>query len=540
MRNRAVILLALAATLALPFAFRPRVPVPGSAADTVVVITPHNAAIRDEFGAGFSRWYKARTGRSVFVDWRVVGGTSEIGRYLESQYVASFRNLWVSMPGRAWSSAVQAGFQSGRASPDDPQEVRDARAAFLASDAGCGIDVFFGGGPLDFDRQAASGRLVDSGLRALHPDWFTPAVLPATLGGQEQVGRSDLWIGSVLSSFGILYNRDSLRRLGFEREPGQWSDLADPRFLGEIGMCDPTKSGSIVQAFANVVQQQIHARLDALRAADPAADPRQATARAVRLGWSDGLRLLQLVGANARYFTDSSQKPTIDVAAGDCAAGMCIDFYGREEQESVRRRGGGERLGYVSPPGGAAYSVDPIALLRGAPDRPVAVAFIEYVLSLDGQKLWNFRPGTPGGPAEYALRRLPVRRDFYAHGEWRQYRSDPDEDPYEQKRLLVFHNEWTARLFYELAFDVRVMTEDVHPELVSAWRAIIAAPEPARSRALEALQDVSAVDYDQSLGRITRALASRNQVDELVLARELGDTFRANYRRAEAIARGGP
>jgi hypothetical protein len=259
----------------------------------------------------------------------------------------------------------------------------------------------------------------------------------------------------------------------------------------------------------------------------------------VRLGWSDGLRLLQLVGANARYFTDTSQKPPIDVAAGDCAAGMCIDFYGREQQESVRRRGGGERLGYLSPPGGAAYSVDPIALLRGAPDRPVAVAFIEYVLSLEGQKLWNFRPGTPGGPKEYALRRLPVRRDFYAHEEWRQYRSDPEEDPYEERKLLVFHNEWTSRLFYELAFDVRVMTEDCHPELVSAWRAIIAAPEPARSRALAVLQDVSAVDYDQSLGRITRALVSKNQVDELVLARELGESFRANYRRAERIARGG-
>ena len=303
-------------------------------------------------------------------------------------------------------------------------------------------------------------------------------------------------------------------------------------------MCDPTKSGSIVQAFANVVQQQIQGRLDALREADPSAGPEALTAKAVRLGWSDGLRLLQLVGANARYFTDSSQKPPIDIAAGDCAAGMCIDFYGREQQESVRRRGGGDRLGYQSPPGGAAYSVDPIALLRGAPNRPVAVAFIEYVLSLEGQKLWNFRPGTPGGPREFALRRLPVRRDFYSHGEWRACRSDPGEDPYGETKLLVFHNEWTAQLFYELAFDMRVMTEDSHPELAGAWRAIMAAPEPARSRALAVLQDVSAVDYDQSLGRIKRALGSRNQVDELVLARELGESFRANYRRAERIARG--
>jgi hypothetical protein len=46
------------------------------------------------------------------------------------------------------------------------------------------------------------------------------------------------------------------------------------------------------------------------------------------------------------------------------------------------------------------------------------------------------------------------------------------------------------------------------------------------------------VDYDQSLGPITKALTSKNQVDGVILARRLGETFRANYRKAERIARG--
>jgi len=83
------------------------------------------------------------------------------------------------------------------------------------------------------------------------------------------------------------------------------------------------------------------------------------------------------------------------------------------------------------------------------------------------------------------------------------------------------------------------MTEDTHPELVRAWRAIIAAPEPSRTRALAVLQDVSAVDYDQAFGRIKQGLASRNQVDAVSLARDLAEGFRKNYRRAERIARGG-
>jgi ABC-type Fe3+ transport system substrate-binding protein len=538
MLKRGIILLALVVTLALPFVFRPTQPSPGEADDTVVVITPHNAAIRDEFGEGFRKWYKAKTGRTVYVDWRVVGGTSEIGRYLEGQYVASFRNLWTSVPGRYWSEDVQAGFQNGRLRADASAAAREARAAFLTSDVSCGIDVFYGGGPHDLQGQAAAGRLVDSGLRALHPDWFTSQALPATLGGEEQIGRGDLWYGSVLSSFGILYNRDSLKRLGFESEPKQWSDLADPRFIGEVGMCDPTKSGAIAAAFENVVQQQIHLRLDALRAAGASGDTGQLAATAVRMGWIDGLRLIQLVGANARYFTDASQKPAIDVAAGDCAAGMCIDFYGREQQEAVRRRGGGDRVAYTTPDGGSAYSVDPIALMRGAPHRAVATAFIEYVLSLDGQKLWNFKPGTAGGPREYALRRLPVRRDFYSRKDWLADRSDPEVNPYEEKNVLVYHPEWTGALFQQLAFISRLMTEDTHPELVRAWRAILVAPQPQRSRALAALQDLSAVDYDQATGPIKRAMTSKDQVDTVILARDLGNLFRGNYARAERIARG--
>jgi len=539
MLKRGIIIVALVATVALPFALRPRRAAPGQADDTLVVITPHNAAIREEFALGFGDWYKARTGRTVYVDWRLIGGTSEITKYLEGEYVASFRRLWTARPGSAWSAEIQAGFQNGRLPPDAPATAREARSAFLASDAGCGIDLFFGGGAYDFERAARAGWLVDPGLRARGAEWLSGEALPQAFGGAQYRGRTDLWFGTVLSSYGILFNRDSLKRLGFDREPEQWADLADPRFLGEVALSDPTKSGSIATAFENVVQQQMQRRLDALLASEPAGDPKKLEAVAVRQGWIEGLRLLQLVGANARYFTDSSQKPPIDVAAGDCAAGMCIDFYGREQQESVRRRNGSDRVGYVSPEGGSAYSVDPIALLRGAPHGSVAAAFIEFSLSMEGQKLWNFRTGTPGGPRHFALRRLPVRRDFYARTDWTQYRSDPGVNPYSQNELLVYHAAWTSPLFPELAFAVRIMTEDTHPELVRAWRAIIAAPAPARARALAALQDLELVDYDHALGPITRALVSRSQVDEVNLARDLGERFRERYALAERIARGG-
>ena len=309
--------------------------------------------------------------------------------------------------------------------------------------------------------------------------------------------------------------------------------------MGEIGLCDPTKSGSIAQAFVNVIQQQIHRRVDPLGGAGGAAE-----AAAVRQGWQDAMRLLQLVGANARYFTDTSQKPPIDVADGDCAAGMCIDFYGREQQEAVRRRNPGpDRVAYVAPDGGSAYSVDPIALLRGAPHPGVALAFIEYTLSLDGQKLWNFRTGTPGGPQEFALRRLPVRRDFYSHADWAALRSDPDVNPYAQKKLLVYNDAWTGALFSPLIFIVRVMTEDTHPgpRRRRGRRSSPALSEPARRRALAGpcrtyrIRRLRPGPGPHHEGHPLEEPGGRGQRSR---DRRLGATFRANYQRAERIASG--
>lgn len=536
--KRALIVLALVAIVALPFVLRPKRVAPAKADDTVVIITPHNEAIRFEFGRGFADWYRERTGRTVAIDWRIVGGTSDIARFLEGEYTTAFENHWTRTLGKPWSAEVQAGFQAARLAPDAPAIVREAHAAFRASNVGCGIDVFFGGGTYDLDRQAAAGRLVSSGLLESKPEWFTDETIPREFGGEDYFHPQGLWIGTVLSSYGIIFNRDALRRVGFEREFREWGDLADPRLIGEVGLADPTKSGSVAKAFENIIQQQMQRRLRALEGAPGAGQAAELEARAVREGWLDGLRLVQRIGANARYFTDSSQKPPIDVAAGNCAAGLCIDFYGRQQQEAVRRRDASERIGYVSPPGGSVASVDPVALLRGAPNRAVAVAFIEYTLSLDGQKLWNFQPGTPGGPERFVLRRMPVRKDFYAHAEWKPFRSDPDESPFTQPDPLIYREAWTGRYFREMAFIIRVMCQDTHGELKRAWRAIIAAPEPAKSRALAVLQDLHAVDYAQTTGAIRARLGAKDKVEEVRLAKELGEAFRRNYARAEAVARG--
>src|SRR4051812_1981430 len=87
--KRWLIVIALIGIVALPFALRPRRVVAARADDTIVIITPHNEAIRSEYARGFAEWYRAQTGRTVAIDWRMVGGTSDIARFLESEYTAA-------------------------------------------------------------------------------------------------------------------------------------------------------------------------------------------------------------------------------------------------------------------------------------------------------------------------------------------------------------------------------------------------------------------------------------------------------------------
>lgn len=539
--KRALIVIALVVVVALPFALRTHsTPTIRKADETLVIVTPHNEAIRYEFGQAFARWYQARTGRTVAIDWRVLGGTSEIARFLDGEYITAFQNYWVNKLGKPWSAEVQSGSQNGRLAADAPAIVKEARAAFLASEVSCGIDLFFGGGTYDFAKQATAGRFVPTHILKSHPDWFTEGVIPRIYAGEEYWDKNGLWVGCVLSSYGIIFNRDSLQRLGATHEPEQWDDLTDFRFHGEVALCDPTKSGSIAKAFENVIQQRMQRHFKALRAAQPTAEAKALEGQAVRAGWIDGLRVLQLVGANSRYFTDTSQKPPIDVSVGNCAVGMCIDFYGRAQAESASKRGGSDRLGYISPPGGTVSSVDPIGVLRGAPHRDLAELFVEFVMSMEGQHLWNEKPGTPTGPERYALRRLPVRKDYYAHAEWRDQRSDPDANPFAQKDPLIYRPEWSGGVFREMAFIIRVMCQDTHDELREAWRAVHAPGVDAtrRERALAALQDLSIVSYDRANKEIKQALSSKNKVDEVKMANDLAGKFRAQYARAAAIARG--
>ncbi len=504
-------------------------------AESLVIITPHNEAIRHEFGRAFAGQHFQRTGETVRMDFRTPGGTTEITRYIQGNYVAAFENYWVHILGRPWSATVQKSFANAKVklddTPADDTDEEQARRAFLDSDVSCKIDVFFGGGAYDFSKQADAGYLVDFGLIENHPELFGPnGAIPQSVGGEPFWDPKGRWIGTVISAFGIVSNLDSLRRLGIEMPPKRWADLADPRYLHEIALANPTQSGSVAKSFEMIIQQQIQEALAAPGAkATPAADD------AIAAGWTRAMQLLQRVGANARYFTDASTKIALDVTSGECAAGMTIDFYGRYQSQAVANTNGDSYVHYVDAVGGTSFGVDPIGIYRGAPHPKLAREFVEFVMSTEGQKLWNWKVGAPGGPEHYALRRPPILPSLY-DAELNSFRSDPDVMPYEAARKFTYHPEWTGPLFGTISFIFRVMCIDPHHEQVRAWSAIIKAGLPPE--ALAEFAKVGAVDYAAAQGRIRDALGG-TKIGEVELARELADHFREQYRRAEALARAG-
>lgn len=530
-----VIIALLVATLVTPFLLRPdgEKAVSIRKAERLVVITPHNESIRAEFERAFTRHMKQKFDRDVFVDWRQPGGTSEIAMFLKSEFSNAFENYWKAETGKPFTPDVRAAFTNSKldvtvtneGSIDDSALL--SRKMFMESEVGAGIDLFFGGGAYDFQKQASSGALVakdGSGkygpgvLAEQKPEWFSDTVMPAMVSGEPFRDEGFRWVGTVLSAFGICYNVDVLERLEIQEKPDQWINLTDPRLFGQVALADPTKSGSVTKAFEMLIQQQIRQVLDS-------GVPEE---EAVQQGWERAMQMILKIGANARYFSDSATKIPHDVAQGDAAAGMSIDFYGRTFNELHKKADGSSRIEFVMPEGGTSIGADPVALLRGAPNPELAHQFIEFVLSIDGQKIWDFKLGTPGGPQRAAIRRPPIRKDFYtaAHAE---FMADAEVNPYEISKGFVYEEKWTGNAFRSLRFIIRTACVDTHEELREAWHALIEAGMPAE--ALAEFEDVSMISYDEATGRIVTILNAKNKIGEVELARELAGVFRAKYAR---------
>jgi ABC-type Fe3+ transport system substrate-binding protein len=250
------------------------------------------------------------------------------------------------------------------------------------------------------ERQAGVSISVPAGFEQSRLDaWYGPN----TLGAGMLYDPQQHWLGTAISGFGIVYSKDVLARLGVD-PPKSFEDLADWRLAGWLVFADPRQSGSVATSIDAVLSYY---------------------------GWEKGWKVLREMCANTRYYTNSAPKPPIDVSQGEAAAGLCIDFYGRNQSQAVLPPGETDasksRVGYVDPKGATYMDADPISILRGGSNPALARRFVEFTLTEEAQSLWQFpskrdpaaasnpvgEAGVPMGPDHHELRRMPVRRVMY-------------------------------------------------------------------------------------------------------------------------------
>jgi ABC-type Fe3+ transport system substrate-binding protein len=469
--RRYLIPILLLLTLVTPFVLRLAMSVhtAGSApsdAVTLRIITSHAPGIRQAYADAFRAWHRQKYGTDVNVDYTSYGSADVV---------------------RALADADKLYSQTRTLS----------------------YDLAWGGGDYMFDVQL-KGLLQDV---TLNPATMASAFPNPKLNGlalYDLKHSPPQWFGTALSSFGITYNRSVLRYLGLP-DPTTWADLRDPRYLNWLIAADPTRSTSAKQAFMAIVER---AMLDA-----------KLHGSTEDAGWANGMGLIRQIAANCRSFTDGSGTVPAIIASGDAAAGMTIDYYGRSEVEAV----GGNRLGYVQPPAATIINPDPIAMLKGAPHPEVATRFIEFCLSPEGQRLWNLRPGTPGGPREQGLRRLPIMPGVYGNPDF----ADKD-NPF--KDSGGFNKDQARESTFNIIGQLlQASCMDPLDELRAARRAIIEHHRPD----LDAKLGVFPFDQKEALVRMKR-WGEATPIEQLRLMRDWTAEFQREYRRLREDAEKSP
>ncbi len=472
--------------------------------DELVIVSPHTEPIKYEFEQGFRRYYREKTGREVHFDWRNLGGTSDIARYINDRFTAEFRLAWQDA-GHEFTDRTATEFRSGNDS--------DAGKFFLNSDIGIGIDIFFGGGTYEHDKFAKSGFAVDGGVQKRHPEYFED--IPQSFAGETIYDKSGRYYGCCLSSFGLAANPDRFADAGLSI-PENWIDLTKDELFQQIGLADPTKSGSVMKCYEMILQQAM---------AESGTDE----------GWIEGFRRIRLAASNAKNITDSAGKLVRDVSSGAVMAGMSIDFYSFSEQVWTEKTTGKSRIVYRMPQNGSAVTSDPVQLLRGAPNRKTAEMFLDYLMSEEGQRLWIQKPGTPGGTEKYALLRTSVRKSLQ-HRINPEYLNLPGYDPYALAGTFRYHGGWTGRYFTLIRILIKCIVLDPVDDLRAARKQILATEDlKKKEQALAILAEMPFPYKDAA--EMAKKLSSGSAAETAKLRREWTDFAVRQYKKAAEVCR---
>ena len=266
------------------------------------------------------------------------------------------------------------------------QAITDQGWINLLMDPSKSIDLAWGANVDTFNAMEGSGLLkpIDNSTLITIIDNSIPDEFAGVQMKKNDTSGDYVWIGNAVSSFGYTVNHEALDTYGLP-VPLKWEDLASPNFYNQydhtISMSDPPLSTSNTKIYQIILQTY---------------------------GWEAGWGILTRMGANAGIYPGSVDVRAA-VVSGDVAVAMTIDFYG------VIANRENPNCEYIIPDGESIVEPVPIALSTNVDHQAEAEAFIEWLVSPEGQSEW-MREG---------IDRLPLNEDAF-------------QTPYGQTRTVLY------------------------------------------------------------------------------------------------------
>ncbi|TRW93135.1 ABC transporter substrate-binding protein [Paracoccus sp. M683] len=183
------------------------------------------------------------------------------------------------------------------------------------------------------------------------------------------------YYSTKLITTGIVYNT------GAKDVPASWADLERPEYKGLVASPSPLYSGAAMIHLATLTN-------------DPA------------LGWKH----YEALAANETRAEGGNGGVFKAVASGEKPYGVLVDYM------ALRAKAEGSPVDFVFPSEGVTYVTEPVAIMEGAANRDAAEAFVDFVLSEEGQQLVsdmgyiparNDVPSPEGFPARDSLKLMP-------------------------------------------------------------------------------------------------------------------------------------
>jgi iron(III) transport system substrate-binding protein len=249
-------------------------------------------------------------------------------------------------------------------------------------------DIFWGGESALFEKLAEQKLLQK--IEISKEAWDS---IPVSIGKPKPIplkNKDGFWIGTALEPYGLVYHPVKIKRLGIP-EPKDWDDLLNPKLKGEVAQCAPTRSSSSNATYEVILSMY---------------------------GEDKGWDWLKKLAANTGHFTARSRDVPTVVAKGEYAAGFAVPSYMAFEEKLA-----GFDLRFVAPKN-AFVTPEPMAILTGARNSKAARAFIEFLLTERGQRVFMERglfpitpkykvQGAPGSTAELAVQFTGGVRSYF-------------------------------------------------------------------------------------------------------------------------------